>query len=129
MFPAMLAALAELDPAKWLFYDDQIKGRLSEAAQKRWETFLMSTAGRRYRTRVYNEIDATAEARGRVEGRVEGRAEGVARATLALLEKRGLTVPAKIHDRILACTDTEQADLWFDRAFTAMTAEDVVRVD
>ncbi|MDT3440112.1 MULTISPECIES: hypothetical protein [unclassified Pseudofrankia] len=118
MFPAMLAALAQLDPATWLFYDDEIKGRLSEAAQKRWETFLMTTApGRRYRTRLYNELDARAEAR------------GVARSVLTLLEERGVAVPAEIREQINACTDSDQLDLWFHRAVTATTASDVLRAD
>jgi hypothetical protein len=134
MFPAMIAALAQLHPSKWAFYDDQIRGRLSRAGQARWEAFVMTSAiGGRYRTEVYNEIDAQAEARGRAEGRVEGRVEGraeeAARLLLALLDKRGVIVSAQARDLVLACADGAQLELWFDRAVTATTIDDVLPTD
>lgn len=82
---------------------------------------MTTVTGRRYRTRVYNEIDALAEAR--------GRADGVARSVLALLQKRGIAVPDEARARILACRDGAEADVWLDRAFTATTVEEVLRAD
>ncbi|OHV44747.1 hypothetical protein BCD48_24910 [Pseudofrankia sp. BMG5.36] len=64
-----------------------------------------------------------------MEGWVRGVLEGAKHSLLRLLELRGVAVPIEVRERILACTDPVQLDLWFDRAFTAATAEDVVQVD
>lgn len=57
---------------------------------------------------------------GRAEGRVEGRAE-------MLLELLGLrfAVPAVIRTRVEACGDAECIKMWFDRAVTAASLDEV----
>jgi len=54
-------------------------------------------------------------------GKTEDRASLVLRA----LEKRGIPVSQDIHDRITSCTDLDTLTLWFDRALTATTAEEL----
>jgi hypothetical protein len=63
-------------------------------------------------------------AKGRAEGRDEGRAEGEAQMLLKYLGSR-FTVPARIRDRVTACTDTDQLEAWFDRAIKAATLDEV----
>jgi hypothetical protein len=112
MFPALLAALDALEPDKKIFYDDVTVGRLPESARARWEAFLMTTTvGRRYHSERYNEIDA----------------RGEARSVLLVLESRRVPVPDAIRERILACLDTEQLDLWLRRAATATTIDDLIQ--
>jgi hypothetical protein len=124
MFPALLTALDALAPTLKIFYNDQVIGGLPAAARDRWEAFLMTTTlGRRYRTERYNEIDAAAEAR----GQAHGEAIGQARSVLGVLEARGLPVPDEIREKILACTDLDELDIWLRRAVTVTTAEDITR--
>lgn len=61
----------------------------------------------------------------KAEGKAEGRAEGKAEALLRLLAGRGVAVGPTARDRILACSDTATLDVWFDRAITATTVDDV----
>ncbi|MDN5859990.1 MAG: hypothetical protein L0H84_15350, partial [Pseudonocardia sp.] len=60
-------------------------------------------------------------AQGRTEGKAEGKAEGV----LAVLDARGITVPAQVRARITECTDVDLLDTWVRRAATANQAEDL----
>ncbi|MFO0593444.1 MAG: Uma2 family endonuclease [Polyangiaceae bacterium] len=69
---------------------------------------------------------------GRAEGREEGRAEALAEAlrmkqssVLRILEKRGLTVSARLRARIAATTDVALLDRWFDEALTVERASDL----
>ena len=57
------------------------------------------------------------QARGRVEER--------AQAILDLLEARGLPVPDDVRTRILACADGDQLSVWFRKAVTAPTVDQV----
>jgi Uma2 family endonuclease len=61
----------------------------------------------------------------RAEGRAEGHARGRAESVIAVLEARGLEVPADLRARILACTDLGRLDRWLVRAMTAAAAEDI----
>jgi hypothetical protein len=131
-YPALLAVLAQLDPTKKIFYHNVTVARLPAAARARWEEFLVTTVvGKRYYDDMFNEIDARAEARG--EGRGEarglalGEALGEARSVLTVLEARGVKVPARISEQVLACTDTDQLGVWLRRAITVTSAEDVLR--
>ncbi|MFC7479935.1 hypothetical protein ACFQX7_07655 [Luedemannella flava] len=44
---------------------------------------------------------------------------------LAVLEARGIDVPATARDRIADCTDLDQLDTWIRRAATATTADEL----
>ncbi|MFI9506252.1 hypothetical protein [Nocardia sp. NPDC052566] len=62
---------------------------------------------------------------GRAIGRAEGRSEGEARFLIHALTKHGLAVSTEVQERITSCTDTEQLAVWFDRALTATSIEEV----
>lgn len=68
---------------------------------------------------------------GRAEGRVEGRAEGILEgkrdALRLVLQHRGLSLMDAQRAAIAACNDGAQLDAWFQRALTAVTADDVFR--
>ena len=52
------------------------------------------------------------------DGKAEGRAEGEARAILAVLEARGLSVSDEIVARVRSCTDLDVLETWVRRAAT-----------
>lgn len=54
-----------------------------------------------------------------------GEARGEARAVLAILDARDITVPDDARARIAACTDLVQLDTWVRRAVTARTIDDL----
>jgi hypothetical protein len=118
MFPALLAALATLEPARRIFYDDQTVGRLPAAARARWKEFLMTKApGKRWYRDDLNQADAEGEAR--------GEAKGEAKSVLLVLESRGVPVPDSFRQQVMACTDTGQLERWLRQAVTATTVDDV----
>jgi hypothetical protein len=59
------------------------------------------------------------------EGIAEGEAKGKAEAVLKLLVARHPAPSPEQRQRVTACTDPTQLDLWFDRAITASTAAEV----
>jgi hypothetical protein len=59
-------------------------------------------------------------------GRDEGRAEGEARALLAVLRARGISVPDAARERILAQKDPEHLERWVERAAVAASVADVI---
>jgi hypothetical protein len=58
-------------------------------------------------------------------GYAEGRAAGKAQGILSVLEVRGIAVPTSVRERITSCTDLDTLAVWFDRSWTATTAEDL----
>jgi hypothetical protein len=83
---------------------------------------MTTTAGYQYLSEQLRELAAQHEEVG--EARGEARGEG--RSVLTVLDARGIAVPADIHDRILACTDLAQLEIWLRRAVTAASAEEVI---
>jgi hypothetical protein len=63
-------------------------------------------------------------AEGRAQGEAEGRAQGHIEMLLQLLGTR-FAIPASIRSRVMACTDTTQISIWFDRAITATSLDEV----
>jgi hypothetical protein len=55
----------------------------------------------------------------------DGRAEGQARAVLRVLSARGLHVAEELRDRVLACADPAQLDVWLERAARATQIDEV----
>jgi hypothetical protein len=59
------------------------------------------------------------------DGKAEGKTEGKAEAVLKLLDRRGLAPSEDQRQTVASCTDMAQLDVWFDRAITAATADEV----
>jgi hypothetical protein len=64
-------------------------------------------------------------------GRVQGIEQGLARAKgedlLTIMDARSLKASEAQRERVMATTDLGQLDLWFDRALTADSADEVFR--
>jgi hypothetical protein len=59
------------------------------------------------------------------QGREEGLHEGERTALLKVLEARGLVVKQRARQRILACTNSAQLDLWLRRAVSVRSTEEL----
>ena len=59
-------------------------------------------------------------------GRVEGEAKGEARALLAVLRARGISVPDAARERILGQKDPERLERWVERAAVAASVDEVI---
>jgi hypothetical protein len=57
--------------------------------------------------------------------REEGRVEESAKTALSILERRNIPVPDAVRERVPACTDREQLEVWAQRAVHAANAEDL----
>ncbi|WP_335984138.1 hypothetical protein [Streptomyces sp. CA2R106] len=53
------------------------------------------------------------------------RAEGITRGLFILVESRGITLTDEQHAKAAACEDPAVVDVWFRRALTATTAEEI----
>lgn len=62
---------------------------------------------------------------GEAKGKAEGEAKGKAEAVLKLLDQRGLAPSVEQRRKVTSGTDLAQLDVWFDRAITAATADEV----
>jgi hypothetical protein len=61
----------------------------------------------------------------RAEGEVLGEAQGEAKAILVVLKARGIPITAHARDRVRACTDPRQLELWIERAATIDRIDDL----
>jgi hypothetical protein len=68
---------------------------------------------------------ARGQAEGRAQGQALGEVAGRAKMILQVLAARGIKVPARIRDQVLACTDVAQLDAWGSKSATAQTIGDV----
>lgn len=113
---ALLAGLRFIDDDQANLDTDVVLAVLPEAARVRLEE-LMAIGTYEYQSdfarRYYGQ------------GRTEGRAEGEAKALLALLEARGLDVPADGRARITECTDLDQLEAWVRRAVSVESIDEL----
>ncbi len=146
---AAMVALARFDDERARFYLDLILARLNERVRRALEAMRMqkyeyqSEFAKKYYGQGKQEGfaeglslgeakgkaeglslgKAEGEAKGKAEGKAEGEARGEAQAILAVLEARGLEVPAKVRKVVLSCTDLAQLDAWVRAAVTTPSAE------
>ncbi|NUP20287.1 MAG: hypothetical protein HOZ81_30215 [Streptomyces sp.] len=76
-----------------------------------------------------HEVAEKVRAEGREEGREEGIEEERASMILRILDWRGIPVPDSARDRVKACSDLGQLEVWAQRAVQATDAEDLFRDD
>ncbi|MFE0251394.1 hypothetical protein [Streptomyces sp. NPDC059010] len=74
-----------------------------------------------------HEVAEKVRAEGREEGREEGIEEERASMILRILDWRGIPVPDSVRDRVKACSDLGQLEVWAQRAVQATDAEDLFR--
>jgi hypothetical protein len=61
------------------------------------------------------------------QGRTAGLAEAKASDILKIMDARNLKTSEEQREQVMASTDLGRLDLWFDRALTADSAEEVFR--
>ncbi|MGH3810551.1 MAG: hypothetical protein ACRDRU_28825, partial [Pseudonocardiaceae bacterium] len=111
---ALPGALSAVDLDHAALYYDVVLTALPQAASRYLEA-LMTTS---------YEYQSDFARRYFSQGRAEGEAKGEAKAVLAFLDARGITVSDDVRARIAACTDLDQLDTWVRRAATATTSQD-----
>jgi hypothetical protein len=133
---AAMVALARFDDERARFYLDLILARLNERVSRALEAMRMqkyeyqSEFAKKYygqgKQEGFAEGLQQGELTGEARGEARGKAEGEARAVLAVLEARGLAVPARVREVVLSCTDLVQLDAWIRAAVSASSAETLV---
>ncbi|AGP33932.1 hypothetical protein SCE1572_05155 [Sorangium cellulosum So0157-2] len=113
---AFLAAVAGLDEERRALYADVVLSSLNEAARRMLEAMMKS--GYQYQS----EFARSYVAQGRQEGSIEAKAQAV----LAVLETRGLEIPAEVRERVLASTDLAELDRWIRRAAVVGEARELL---
>lgn len=106
--PIALSTLHERKKENAKLYADYVYAKLPAAAFEYLEE-LMKTGTYEYQSEF---------ARGYF-------AQGEAKAVLRVLDTRGIEVSEGARERIRACTDPEQVEVWLDRAVTAATVDDL----
>ncbi|WP_437819714.1 hypothetical protein [Sorangium sp. So ce1078] len=117
---AFLAAAAGLDEARRALYTDVVLSSLNEAARRMLEAMMKS--GYEFQS----EFARGYVAKGREEGIRAGALEAKAHDVLAVLEARGLEVPADVRERVLASTDIAELDRWIRRAAVVSDARELL---
>ncbi|XXY47534.1 hypothetical protein WME91_46775 [Sorangium sp. So ce269] len=101
-------------------YGDLVLSSLNKAARRTLEAMMKS--GYQFQS----EFARSYVAKGRQEGRREGILEAKAHDVLAVLETRGLDIPAEVRERVLASTDLTELDRWIRRAVVVSDARELL---
>ncbi|KYG03116.1 hypothetical protein BE21_53390 [Sorangium cellulosum] len=109
---AFLAAAAGLDEERRALYGDLVLSSLNEAARRTLEA--MMKAGYEFQS----EFARSYVAKGEIKAK--------AQAVIAVLEARGLEVPADVRERVLASTDLAELDRWIRRAAVVTNARELL---
>jgi hypothetical protein len=106
-------------------YYGYVKAVLPEMARKTLEEIMKTEAPDFYESELAKDLLAAGEFGGEARGEARGEAKGEAKAVLTVLRARGIEVDDETRERILACTDIEQLDIWVARAATVGSAEEI----
>jgi hypothetical protein len=109
---ALFGALSAVDPDRRDLYADVLLAVLPLAARRYLEA-LMATGTYEWQSDYSHRLIA------------KGQVEDEARAVLAVLDARGIDVPADARARITECTDVDQLDTWIRRAVTVGSVQEL----
>ncbi|MDX6415382.1 MAG: hypothetical protein QOG28_2 [Trebonia sp.] len=120
----------ESEPGARRVLDAMASAEVSDADRLRMTAIILRLASDAARQileamMTTSEYEKTFVERIHDQGISEGKAEGKAEAVLKLLDARHLAPSQEQRQRVTSCTDSAQLDLWFDRAITADSADDV----
>ncbi|WP_437723804.1 hypothetical protein [Sorangium sp. So ce861] len=121
---AFLAAAAGLDQERRALYADVVLSSLNAAARRTLEAMMKS--GYQYQSEFARSYVAQGKQEGREEGVREGTLKAKAHDVLAVLEARGLEIPADVRERVLASTDIAELDRWIRRAAVVSDARELL---
>ena len=119
---ATLRAIAGLDAFRLATYTRIVLIAAPDGSSRRALEKLMATV---FKSAFLDKLEAEARARGEAEGRALGRALGEARMVLQVLDSRGITVPDRVRDQVLACSDISTLEAWGRKAAVAHSIEEV----
>jgi hypothetical protein len=127
---AAAEAFARIEPERGAKYYQVLADELPDLASAYLKEVMMSfTETWRPRTGpgkvLFEEGEAKGLAKGLAEGEAKGEAKGEVRAILRLLDVRGVRITAAARERITACTDLDQLDIWLARAATARKIDEL----
>ncbi|WP_438034240.1 hypothetical protein [Sorangium sp. So ce204] len=121
---AFLAAAAGLDEERRAVYGDLVLSSLNAAARRTLEAMMKS--GYEFQSEFARSYVAKGVEKGLEQGRQQGLLEAKAQAVLAVLEARGLEVPAEVRERVLTSTDLAELDRWIRRAASVGDARELL---
>ncbi|MGW3628979.1 hypothetical protein ACWD7F_02235 [Streptomyces sp. NPDC005122] len=123
---ALGRALQSMDEKSAEYYNEFLDVNLGRTpAGDKWREILSFVTYFPGRGTVRETAYLEGKAEGKAEGQAEGRVEDRAALILRVLEKRGIDVPEPARELIGSCTDLDTLTLWFDRALTAASSEDL----
>ena len=114
---AALRAVALLDEGRRGDYATYVLDALDDAYVQRLEDAMEQGEYRELTSLERHFIE---------KGEAKGKAEAMQHGVLRVLAARGIDVPDEMRDRVLACGDVRQLELWLTRAATAERADDVL---
>jgi hypothetical protein len=116
LFEALVNALDVIDASHAALYHDVMLTALPTATRKLLEDY-MTTTNYPFQSDFARRHYAAGEAGGKTLGKAE--------AVLAVLQARGIEIPAEARAKISECTDLDRLDEWIRRAATAEQVADL----
>lgn len=117
-------SLRSIEDDKLSFYTDFVIAALPDAARKYLEA-LMVAGTYEYQSDFVKKFISQGRDEGVAQGKAEGKVEGKAQDILMVLSTRSIPVSEETRERVGACTDVDQLDVWLRRAVTAESADDL----
>ncbi|MFB8180201.1 hypothetical protein ACFC8N_30025 [Streptomyces sp. NPDC055966] len=111
---SLAAALRTIDPDSAAVFVQFIDSCLTGPRAKQMRRDLMTAIQYFWRHPLAEQV--------REEGREEGLVQKSRETVLRVLERRGIPVPGTIRERVEACTDLNQLEIWAQRAVHATDA-------
>lgn len=154
----LAAALADVDSEAATYYAEMLEIGLGETpAREAWRNLMTVRSYFPGRGTLVEEMLLKGEAQGMAEGLKKGREEGLeeglerglergieqgiekgraealrqerARKVVSVLQHRGFHVSVDVHQRVFTCADPVLLDLWFERALSVESAEEIFAED
>ncbi|MET9073673.1 hypothetical protein [Streptomyces sp. NPDC004232] len=114
---SLAAALRTNDPDSAAVFVQFIDSCLTDPRAKQMRRDLMTAIQYFWRHPLAEQV--------REEGREEGLVQKSRETVLRVLERRGIPVPGTIRERVEACTDLNQLEIWAQRAVHATDAAEL----
>ncbi|WP_067255279.1 hypothetical protein [Streptomyces sp. DSM 15324] len=121
--PAILETLARgllsLDPLSTAYWTELVEvGLENTPIREKWKTMMdtLVTHFPGHRTMFEEKY---------LKGKAEGAAKDRASLILRVLDKHGIEVSDSVRERITSCADLDTLTVWFDRALSAVSVQDL----
>ncbi|MEU6239850.1 hypothetical protein [Streptomyces sp. NPDC047024] len=114
---SLATALKTIDPDSAAVFVQFVDSCLADPQAKQMWRDLMTAIQYFWRHPLAEQV--------REEGREQGWVQAKAEMVLQILEWRGIPVPDDVRERVLACTDRDQVEVWAERALHATEADEL----